>query len=368
MSFNFSLQSVKSSDFWLLPKPADVVTIDAVEATYSFESEITISFEKKEVSVVLATLVKPTEEYPSDLLGITVKVIFNLHEMEKHIDKVLQSIPDELLNSLINVTLGSTRGILLERCRDTYFENTFLPLINPAEIPRKSNESMIMDRIVKLINEKKYAAVNLVIDKAIIVYPNIAEFYFAKGWVLQNIEENDEKAMVYYEKSILLNPNYSEAHNNIGIIYGSLNEHEKAVEYYKKAIFLNPNNANFYFNTGLAYIELKQYEKAIEYFEKVISLNSNYSEAYYNIGSAYFDLNNHEKALENYKKALKINPQNAGTLFNLSCLQRLTKDKKTALSYLEKSINLDIKYKAEAKTDTDLEWLWDDADFKKMTK
>jgi tetratricopeptide (TPR) repeat protein len=300
MSFNFSLQSVKSSDFWLLPKPADVVTIDAVEATYSFESEITISFEKKEVSVVLATLVKPTEEYPIDLLGITVKVIFNLHEMEKHVDKVLQFIPDELLNSLINVTLGSTRGILLERCRDTYFENTFLPLINPADIERKSNESMIYDRIGKLVNEGNYTEANVVLDKAIIVYPNIAEFYFAKGWILQNIEESNEKA----------------------------------IEYYEKAIFLNPNNTGFYYNYCNAYAHLDMYEKALEIL----------------------------------KKGLGINPQNADTLFNLACLQRLTKDKKTALSYLEKAINLDIKYKAQAKTDTDFEWLWDDTDFKKITK
>lgn len=333
MSFNFSLQSVSSSDFWLLPKPADVSTIDAVEATYSFESEITISYEKKEVSVVLSTLVKPTEEYATYLLGITVKVVFNLHEMEQHVDKVLQSIPDELLNSLINVTLGSTRGILLERCRDTYFENTFLPLVNPAEVPRKSNESMVFYRIVKLYNEGNMKEADLVMDKAIEVYPNIADFYNIKGVFLQNIEKNGAKA----------------------------------IEYYKKAIALNPNADNSYNNCGTAYNDLNLYQEAIEHFEKAIALNSNNADYYNNCGVTYNSLKNHEKALENYQKALSVNPNHLDIYFNIACLQRLTKDKTKALSYLQQAIDLDIKHQADAQTDADFEWLWDDADFKKIT-
>ncbi len=46
----------------------------------------------------------------------------------------------------------------------------------------------------------------------------------------------------------------------------------------------------------------------------------------------------------------------------------LMNNKEKSLEYLSKSIELDPKYKEEAKKDEDFKNLWDDEDFKKLVK
>ena len=45
----------------------------------------------------------------------------------------------------------------------------------------------------------------------------------------------------------------------------------------------------------------------------------------------------------------------------------MKKDKENTLKNLSKAIELDPKYKEDAKKDEDFKWLWDDEDLKKVT-
>ena len=53
-----------------------------------------------------------------------------------------------------------------------------------------------------------------------------------------------QKAKECYEKAIKINPNYADAHYNLGVIFKELGENQKAKECYEKAIEINPNHVD----------------------------------------------------------------------------------------------------------------------------
>jgi tetratricopeptide (TPR) repeat protein len=77
----------------------------------------------------------------------------------------------------------------------------------------------------------------------------------------------------YYERSIKLNPKYSEAVNNLGTVYYANKSYGRAVRQYRKALKLAPSSASIYSNLGTAYFAQKDYKRAFEAYQKAIELD-----------------------------------------------------------------------------------------------
>ena len=56
--------------------------------------------------------------------------------------------------------------------------------------------------------------------------------------------------MSCYENVIQINPNYANAHNNLGYLFNELGENQKAMSCYEKAIKINPKYIEAYNNLG----------------------------------------------------------------------------------------------------------------------
>ena len=59
-----------------------------------------------------------------------------------------------------------------------------------------------------------------------------------------------------YEKALDINPDYAEAHNNLGVIFKELGQLDDAVKSYKKALAINPDYAIAHNNLDIALKEL----------------------------------------------------------------------------------------------------------------
>ena len=81
------------------------------------------------------------------------------------------------------------------------------------------------------------------------------------------------------EKATEINPEYVEAHNNLGITLMESGKHQQALECFKKAVQINPNHLDS--NTNLANIlmEFNHIFEAKKYFEKALSSDPNKKEA-----------------------------------------------------------------------------------------
>jgi len=79
-------------------------------------------------------------------------------------------------------------------------------------------------------------------------------------------------AIAECKKALEINPNYAEAHSNLGVAYGDKGLVAQAIAEYKKAIKINPNDAEAYMNLAVAYYYKGEYSLAIKHCDKAIEL------------------------------------------------------------------------------------------------
>ncbi len=120
-----------------------------------------------------------------------------------------------------------------------------------------------------------------------------------------------------FEKAIKLNSKNPHFYNNLGNSYAQIDEHNVAIKNFKLALNCDHNFFLSYNNIGLVKYKLKKFEEAIEYFKKSILINNQFAEGYLNIGNSYFEIGQINLALKNITTSIKINPNFAPAYNNL---------------------------------------------------
>ena len=81
-----------------------------------------------------------------------------------------------------------------------------------------------------------------------------------------------------FKEVIKLDPNASNAFNNLGLAYLGINKLEEAITAFQTAIKLEPTVAFFHNNLGDAYYRQGKFEQAISEWKLAIELEPEYSE------------------------------------------------------------------------------------------
>ena len=90
-------------------------------------------------------------------------------------------------------------------------------------------------------------------------------------------------ALDHLEWAVALQPEFSDAHNNLGSAYLGSNKVLDAIESYKKAVSLNPSFSIAFNNLGIGYQRIGKFDLASENFENAIKLNPDYATAHHNL-------------------------------------------------------------------------------------
>jgi Tfp pilus assembly protein PilF len=118
-----------------------------------------------------------------------------------------------------------------------------------------------------------------------------------------------DSAVADYTEAIALNPAYTAAYNNLGMIYGKAGLYDQAIEVFSRSIFLDPLHAASYSNRGRTYFYLGKYDKALEDLNKAIALNHQFDVAYMNRGELYYRTGRTKRANEDFRKACNLGNQ-----------------------------------------------------------
>lgn len=136
--------------------------------------------------------------------------------------------------------------------------------------------------------------------------------------LIQNEKYADAKAN--YQKSIALNGQVYEVHEQLIRIELGNNEIDNAIKDGESALSLFPNQAWLNFLTGVAYEQKKDFKKAISYISNATALESQdkdlLSQSYSSLGDCYHSTGDNQRSDESYEKSLTYNPDNAYTLNN----------------------------------------------------
>ena len=160
----------------------------------------------------------------------------------------------------------------------------------------------------------------------------------------QNHQNNKlDVAQDLYSQILKINPNYAEAHFNLGAIFRELGENQKAKDCYEKAIEINPNYTNALNNLGNIFKELGENQKAKDCYEKAIVIDPNYADALNNLGVVFKELRENEKAKNCYEKALEIDPLNKKYMVEYGYILLIFDDKVKGYEYIKKGAGV-IKF------------------------
>ena len=159
-------------------------------------------------------------------------------------------------------------------------------------------------------------------------------------------KKNYEIAIDLYDKTLEIQPNFIDSHNNLGLIFEELEENKKAINCYQKVITINPNNSNAYFSLGNMFEKLKEDQKAINYYKKVINIDPKHDKAHYNLGLIFGRINENQKSKACFEKVIEIDPENDAAHNNLGVIFINLGDNQKAIQCYNKAIEINPNHLA----------------------
>ena len=173
-----------------------------------------------------------------------------------------------------------------------------------------------------------------------------SELYYNLS-LAHNKQGDFENAVNAILKAIALDPDYSEARNQLGNLYLAMNRLQEAAKEFEKAIELDPTHVTAHNNLGLIYSQRGKTEDAIKAFQEAVRLDPNSAEAHNNLGSLYIGQGGYNKALPELKRALEIRPDYIKAIINLGMLYVNLHDFQNAEELFLKALEID-DHSAEA--------------------
>jgi tetratricopeptide (TPR) repeat protein len=174
-------------------------------------------------------------------------------------------------------------------------------------------------------------------------------------------EEKVQQAFVEFQQAYQINPADKEVLNAIGIIYLLyFDETAKAIDFFERAAKVDPNYSDAYNNLGFAYEKLGRFDTAVTFYKKAVS-NLTYStpeKAYIGLGNAYYRLGKYEDALYSYKEAIKRAPNMGLPYMRMAlCYNAMGRygEASTAMTY---AITLEPAYKGDREKALENFTLW----------
>ena len=157
----------------------------------------------------------------------------------------------------------------------------------------------------------------IVSQKSVYLDPQDAEAHNNLGALLQELGRLKE-AETSYRKAIELKPEYAEAHSNLGNSLQKIGRLDKAEKSYRKALDLKPDYVGVHHNLGNILQEQGRSKEAETSYRKVIKLKPGYAEAHNNLGAILQKHGKLNEACSAYIQAINLNPDFIHAYLNLS--------------------------------------------------
>lgn len=176
-----------------------------------------------------------------------------------------------------------------------------------------------------------------------------AEAHYKIGVSYLN-DSKAQQAFVEFQKAYEINPKNKEVLRAIGVIYlVYFDETSKAIDFFDKAVDIDPDYSDAYNDLGFAYEKLGQFNRAILFYKKAVAnlLYSTPEKAYIGMGNSYYRLGKYDDALSAYKEAVKRAPELEMSYLRMAlCYNAMGRygEASTAMTY---AIKLDNVYKGD---------------------
>lgn len=117
-----------------------------------------------------------------------------------------------------------------------------------------------------------------------------------------------DSAAAFFLKAMSLVPNYSDAHNNMGVVHFRKGNIREALAIWESVTKSDPEYATAYYNMGVADYHDKNYQACVPLLKKAVGLNRRFVEALIMLGRVDLALDRKKDAVANFREAAKAGP------------------------------------------------------------
>jgi GT2 family glycosyltransferase/Tfp pilus assembly protein PilF len=145
--------------------------------------------------------------------------------------------------------------------------------------------------------------------------PNSVEAYANLGRAMFALKQYPS-AVEYFTKATALDGSNAVLHFDLANSHRFNQSPERALNFYQKALSLNPNFSEAYVNQGVLLNDLQGYQPAIASLDAALSLEKNRADYWLNRGSIHQSHNNTAAAIADYDRAIALEPSNPQAYWN----------------------------------------------------
>lgn len=165
------------------------------------------------------------------------------------------------------------------------------------------------------------------------------EEYVQLASTLKN-EGNRDKALLYYQKALEINPDNFQAGFNLANELYSQEKFNDAIKQYQKVVTTRPDCAAAHFNLGVCHSRQNNFDKAIKAFEQAVQTNPQHVKAFQQLTLLLCKQNKHKEAYEYVKKALELDPNDYEMIYRMGQTLRNLDQFEESLPYFRKAVAL----------------------------
>lgn len=147
--------------------------------------------------------------------------------------------------------------------------------------------------------------------------PNYADAHNNLGVLLYQ-QRRAAEAEMHLREAVRLQPLLAPAHNNLGSVLSDAGRFDEALRHLRRAVELNPNYVDAWVNLGLALSRHGEPAAAISCFERALQLWPDQPKPHLHWGNAAFQLQRYDEARAQYAAVLKLDPNHVEARHNLA--------------------------------------------------
>lgn len=125
-------------------------------------------------------------------------------------------------------------------------------------------------------------------------------------------------AVIAYQQALDLDPENAVLHNNLGFLYGQLQNWEQSLHHLQRAIDINDHLAIAYANLGQVQAATKQGAEAVKNLQQAITLEPDNTDHWHQFARVYFAAQDYPNAEYAWYRALNLAPDNVEYLLGLA--------------------------------------------------
>lgn len=193
-----------------------------------------------------------------------------------------------------------------------------------------------------------------IIDGLVSSEPTDADVWF----VLGRMEEDDTKALEFFQKAIQLNPNHGGALCSSAAMLSNQGSFDEAIEIFSNMQNFCPRHEicqTLITNICTTLSRLERFEDGIQICDKILEKQPNHHGALHGKAICLTYKGEYSLAFEIFSHLLKKSPKEADLWYDQACAYALAKKSREAVRSLQKTFALDPKYKTTVLNDADFD-------------